>query len=98
MGSYAECWLGQLYVGSSKNDVDHGLMQLFRPADKRTLDPWSGQLPEQLKSWANDVEDQTTKVVFYTSPVSVVRDRLEFLGYTLEIAKTAFAKSLKADV
>ena len=34
MGSYAQCWLGSLYVGSSKNDVDHGIMQLFRPYDE----------------------------------------------------------------
>jgi hypothetical protein len=38
MGSYAQCWLGGLYVGSSKNDVDHGIMQLFRhPTSERFL-------------------------------------------------------------
>jgi HEPN superfamily Toprim-like protein len=94
MGSYAQCWLGGLYVGSSKNDVDHGIMQLFRPSDKRTLPARSVDLPSQLKDWTDDLEDDGANVVFYTAPAAVVQDRLELLGYTLDTAKSAFAKSL----
>ena len=83
MGSYAQCWLGGLYVGSSKNDVDHGIMQLFRPSDKRTLPARSVDLPSQLKDWTDDLEDDGANVVFYTAPAAVVQDRLELLGYTL---------------
>jgi hypothetical protein len=98
MGSYAQCWLGGLYVGSSKNDVDHGIMQLFRPSDKRTLPARSVDLPSQLKDWTDDLEDDDANVVFYTAPAAVVQDRLELLGYTLDTAKSAFGKSLSADV
>jgi hypothetical protein len=97
MGSYAQCWLGSLYVGSSKNDVDHGIMQLFRPSDKRTLPARSVDLPPQLKDWTNDLEDDDANVVFYTTPAAVVQDRLELLGYTLDTAKSAFAMSMGVD-
>lgn len=97
MGSYAQCWLGGLYVGSSKNDVDHGIMQLFRPSDKRALAARSLDLPPQLNAWADDLEDEAANVVFYAAPAVVVQDRLELLGYTLETAKAAFARSLSAD-
>ena len=86
MGSYAQCWLGGLYVGSSKNDVDHGIMQLFRPSDKRTLPARSVELPSQLKGWTDDLEDDDASVVFYSTPAAVVQDRLELLGYTLDTA------------
>ena len=97
MGRYAQCWLGGLYVGSSKNDVDHGIMQLFRPSDKRTLPARSVDLPSQLKDWTDDLEDDDANVVIYTTPAAVVQDRLELLGYTLDTAKAAFAKSLSVD-
>ena len=37
MGSYAECWLGSFYVGSTKNEIDTGLMQLVRSSDKNVV-------------------------------------------------------------
>lgn len=97
MGSYAQCWLGGLYVGSSKNDVDPAIMQLFRPPDKRVLPARSPDLPPQIRDWATDLEDDDANVVFYITPATVVHDRLELLGYTLDTAKAAFARSLSDD-
>jgi hypothetical protein len=34
MGSYAECWLGKFYVGSTKEGVHPDLIGLFRSTDK----------------------------------------------------------------
>jgi hypothetical protein len=74
MGGYAQCWLGGLYVGSSKNDVDHGIMQLFRPSDKRTLPARNVDLPSQLKDWTDDLEDDDAKPA--SSPSWNRRERL----------------------
>ncbi len=62
MGSYAECWLESLYVGSTKNDFDYGLMQLFRAADKRVLRCSVNDLPKPMHRWTDHVEDLKEKV------------------------------------
>ena len=53
VGSYAQCWLGGLYVGWSKNDVDHGILQFFDARDSlgssgsdgSTTLPFPGRIP-----------------------------------------------------
>ena len=102
MGSYAECWLGHLLVASTKNDVDPGLMRLFRRSDKMILALTSVGVPAQLKrrfAWRNedvDLEDVSAEpeVVYDVAPVSVVKDRLNVLGYTVETARQAFDEGL----
>lgn len=59
MGSYAQCWLGGIYVGSSKNDVDHGIMQLFHPSDNPQ--------PVQLLQPAGDLVPTAPVQVHHTS-------------------------------
>lgn len=77
MGSYAECWLGSFYVGSTKNDIDVGLMQLFRSSDKNVVRAEKTHLPLQMHRWIDDSdEDEEISVVYYRAPVPVIRDRL----------------------
>jgi hypothetical protein len=98
MGSYAECWLGPFYVGSTKNDIDSGLMQLFRSTDKTVVCGRNRELPFQMRRWSDRVEkEEDVSVVFYRAPVSIVRDRLELKGYTLNVAKSAFTTSIRAE-
>jgi hypothetical protein len=98
MGSYAECWLGPFYVGSTKNDIDPGLMALFRSGDKTIVCGKNRELPFQRRRWSEGVEDEEdVSVVFYRAPVSIVRDRLELKGYTLDVAKSAFTTSIRAE-
>lgn len=98
MGSYAECWLESLYVGSTKNNFDNGLMQLFREPDKRAYRCAVKDLPRPLRQSANYTEDpgETIEVVYYTAPALLIRDRLELKGYTLSTAKRAFIKRIRA--
>lgn len=99
MGAYAECWLESLYVGSTKYDYDHGLMQLFIASDKRVHRSTVKDLPKPMHRWAEDVEDPKEKfdVVYYTAPAFLIQDRLELKGYTLETAKRAFTTRARAE-
>jgi hypothetical protein len=99
MGNYAECWLGSLYIGSTKNSFDNTLMQLFRPADKRQHQAAVRDLPLPMHQWADYFEDDTeeVEVVYYSAPAYVVRDRLELKGYTLATAKAAFMKRIRTE-
>ena len=51
MSAHAECWLGNFYVGSTRNDVDSRMMQFFRSSEKvvARADPWTfAPLPPTL--------------------------------------------------
>jgi HEPN/Toprim N-terminal domain 1 len=97
MGSYAECWLGPFYIGGTKNDVHPDLIGLFRVTDKNVIRDKKHSLPFQMRNWLDHVEeDDEVSVLFYRASASIVRDRLELKGYTLDVAKLAFQKSLQA--
>lgn len=92
MGSYAQCWLDDLFVGSSKNDIDTEIISLFRPQDKIISASLTGSVPNHLKHYQEALsEESDLKVVYYEAPVDVVRQRLNLLGYDLDTAKEAFS-------
>jgi hypothetical protein len=96
MGSYAECWLGRFYVGSTKNDVHPDLIGLFRSTDKHVVRGRKHSMPFPMRHWLNTIEaDEDVTTVFYRAPVQIVRDRLELKGYTLDEAKSAFKVSCR---
>ena len=98
MGSYAECWLGDFHVGSSKYEVDPSLISLFRPSDKRMISDPRTVVPSQIERWLEDLDQEDAQpVVYYAAPVSVVRDRLELMGYTLQTSREAFEEYLKGE-
>lgn len=98
MGSYAQCWLDNLYVGSSKNDVDPNLITLFRSSDKVIIAPPVVELPFCLEQYRESLEeDDETRLVFYETSTEVARDRLELLGYTIDAAKEAFKEWIKKE-
>ncbi len=92
MGSYAQCWLDDLFVGSSKNDIDTEIISLFCPQDKIISASLTGSVPNHLKHYQETLsEEPDLKVVYYEAPVDVVRQRLNVLGYDLDNAKEAFS-------
>ncbi len=91
VGSYSQCWLDDLYVGSCKNDIDTELISLFRPQDKIICALPMNDLPKHLEHYTESVlEDPELKAVYYETPIDVVRDRLDLLGYDLVTAREAF--------
>lgn len=99
MGSYAECWLGSFYVGSTKNDIDPSIMQLFRSSDKKVMPQTKKDIPLQLRSWSESVEDDDViNVVYYGAPVHIIRDRLDLKGYVLNTCKAAFTDWVNSEI
>ena len=91
MGSYAQCWLDDFFVGSSKNDIDIELISLFRSQDKIVRGSPINDLPSHLEHYRESLdEDPELKIVYYEVPIDVVRDRLDVLGYDLATAQEAF--------
>jgi hypothetical protein len=98
VGSYAQCWLDDLFVGSSKNDIDPDLVSLFRQEDKIVLSAPVHDLPPHLEQYRETLnEDPSLKINFYKAPISVVRDRLDILGYDLDTAEQAFEEWIREE-
>jgi len=98
MGSYAQCWLDDLFVGASKNEVDLNLISLFRPADKVISRPSLETLPVPLAHHRETLEDGAElELVYYQTTVAIVRDRLDVLGYRREAVKAAFVEWIKRE-
>jgi HEPN/Toprim N-terminal domain 1 len=104
MSNYAQCWLGSFYVGSTRNDIDLGLMRLFRASDKVVMSNNGPNVPIPLieKYIHNPNPDQYVAkemdIVFYHAPVNVIRDRLNLQGYTLDTARAAFTECINIEV
>lgn len=91
MGSYTQCWLDDLFIGESKNDVDPEIISLFRPSDKRVISNPTEDVPEILKDYQEaQKEDPELEIVYYEASATLIRDRLDILGYTLSTANKAF--------
>lgn len=99
MGGYAECWASKFYVGSTKNDIDPSLMQLFRASDKNIITSNKANLPNQLSRWVENVEEEEdVNVVFYSAPARIVKARLELIGYSLANSKKAYSRYLDGEI
>ena len=91
MGSYAQCLLGNMVIGVSKNDIDPELISLFDEKDKVVLDSFTPDISTNLSSYSSDFrEDPNFRVVYYETTREKIRDRLDVMGYTLDTSKIAF--------
>ena len=87
MGSYAQCWVNNFLIGTTKNEIDPSLISLFRSADKKVISDLNMDIPEQLKHYQqSQLEEPELKIVYYETDAEIVRDRLNLLGYTLDNA------------
>ena len=97
MGSYATLSLGSLELVVTKNDIDPGLIWLFRPSDKRT-EQIDRRNRRKLSKYVNvDFIDEYGEnnpftSVEYRCTVAAVRDRLDLKGFTYEVAEANFKK------
>ncbi len=98
MGSYAECWLDNFLVGSSKNTIDPDLISLFRAADKVIPSPPFETLPQPLHTYRESLEDDSNlPPIYYSARADTVRDRLDVLGYDRDTAELAFREWITAE-
>lgn len=98
MGSYSELRLGSFELGLVKNEVDPIIMTLFRETDKRVIDISPAQFTEYGFDVEDPEEDETISIVQYVCPVSVVKDRLELMGFTREVAEVGFKLGLNEEI
>ena len=103
MSGYATLSLGSLELGSTRNEIDPGLIWIFRPSDKRTrrFDRRNRrQLAKYVEEDLIDEYDESNPFtsVEYRCTVSAARDRLELKGFTYEVAEANFQRELEGDI
>ena len=97
MGSYSEMKLGQLSIGSVKNGYDPYLLSLFQESDKRLIETTLGESGLYGEVDEGDRDNPVT-LVQYACSVSVVRDRLELMGFTRSVAEKGFDVGLRTEI
>lgn len=99
MGNYSTLRINELEIYSLKREVDPTVMMLFTEQDKRVL-PFhssgsSASLPkvDTHAVSASNVQDEWENpeyIVEYAVPLSVAKDRLEFMGFTTSKIRKLF--------
>ena len=103
MSSYATLSLGSLRLSTTRDYIDPGLMQVFRPQDER-LERIDRRNPQQLAEYVGadfvDEYDEETpfKVLKYQCPAATARDRLDLSGFTYQVAQATFQKALLSEI
>jgi hypothetical protein len=90
MGSYAHLSLGGYELASTKSFVDPTAMMLFTERDKRIRMPEPGDVVVDSLGEEYDA----TPEVEYVASLAIVRDRLEFMGYTLARVRKEFKEGI----
>ena len=99
MSSYAQCWLGDFYLGSSRNEIDPNLMALFRASDKILLKEPIPDLTEHLRHYREQLEkDGSLRIIYFEAPGHIARDRLDIMGYTFSTSKQAFQQWISGEL
>ena len=96
MGNYTQCMIDNLVFGISKNSIDPEFISLFDETDKVVLDSVSSSaIPPCLRSYSSVfIEEPSFRIVYYETPLRLVRDRLDVMGYTLSTSRMAFQNSI----
>jgi len=97
MGSYCNLKLGNVEIGWNKNDYDPYLLSLFQESDKRII---QSTVKDYYRSedFPEDEQEDSITVVQYRSTVFAIRDRLELMGYTRDVAEKGFYKGLEVEI
>jgi hypothetical protein len=100
MGSYSNLRINGLEIYSVKREIDPTVMMLFTENDKR-IRPFrapdtSSHLPEEKRNSDSEPDneeewgDEPENIVEYAIPLSVAKDRLEFMGFTISKIRKEF--------
>jgi len=98
MGSYSELKLGVFRIGSIKNEIDPFIMTLYRETDKRVKFVKTSAPEFQDNYDTEGVEEDEIELVQYVCPAHVIRDRLELMGFTKQVAETGFQNGLQIEI
>lgn len=90
MGSWAYLRIGDFTLYSNKDDVDPTVMMLFTEADKRVREVNASEFDVSEMQDGDPGSSEPSIAVEYAASLAVVKDRLEFMGFTVPIVRREF--------
>ena len=91
MSSYAELLAEDMYLGASRNGPDEGILSLFQKSDL-VIDQMSRSDYHPVWRVPDEAETTPIEVVRYSCPIGHAVDRLELMGFTMEVARRGFER------
>ena len=109
MGSYSNLSINGLALYSVKDDVNPTTLMLFTEKDKRIrpfhshdstsalsgADSSADTGPNDDEKWDDPENDDPENIVEYAIPLSVAKDRLEFMGFTASKIRRVFREGVE---
>jgi hypothetical protein len=93
MGTYSEFLIGQYSFCETKNDVEPLIMTIFRERDKITYAEATEEI--DCSETTGDTPADMYHVYQYRTSASIVRKRLDIMGFSLENVQLAFDVGIK---
>lgn len=99
MGSRAYLRIGELVLSETNREIDPSVMMLFTKTDKHIsktkVDSLNSSTEKCIDVFITDEDEVTFE---YRASLGVVKDRLEFMGFTLDAVKAAFRAGVEEEL
>ncbi len=101
MSSYATLSLSSMELAATRDDIDPGLIWMFRPSD-RHIERIDRRDRRRLARYVTDEyvdeydESNPFTIMEYRCTAAAARDRLDLQGFTCEVAEAYFEKELES--
>ena len=99
MSRDAELTLGSLRLGSSRNDINPGIMALFQSTDKQVeiVGPETARVAEEYVG-DDYPDDEIVPMVKYVCSARAAKDRFDLMGFLRQVAEAGFHQGLLEEV
>jgi hypothetical protein len=98
MGSYTTLSIDGYQVLSSKTYVDPVVMTAFTEADKSIREIREPDTDGSAFAGGDPTQEHTSTEVGYNASGSIIRDRLEVMGFTLRATRTVFETGIRSQI
>ena len=95
MGSYSTLYVDGKELCSRKHDLDQMIMTLFQSSERSIRRGKVKDIAPNLLEKDNENANEETEVLHYCTTVSVMKDRLELMGFSLNFVRKEFDAAIK---
>lgn len=95
MGSYSTLYVDGKELCSRKHDLDQMIMTLFQPSERSIRRGKVKDIAPHLLEKDNENASEEVEILHYCTTVTVMKDRLELMGFSLSFVRKEFDAATK---
>lgn len=96
MGSIGYFSIGGFTIAETENSIEPEFLILFDESDK--IIEYDPDVPDPIENRDEDEDDVSVEYAGYSAELSVVKDRLDLMGFTIERARRDFTKGIQYQI